>query len=44
MGNGQWAVGIKKIQERNARSNIIPSMPHARCERALVSKKDKLAK
>jgi hypothetical protein len=31
LGNGQWAVVIKKNQEHNARSNIIPSMPDAPC-------------
>jgi hypothetical protein len=29
MGNGQWAMKIKKTQERNARSNRIFSMPIA---------------
>ncbi|GAX41669.1 hypothetical protein NIES4075_26660 [Tolypothrix sp. NIES-4075] len=28
-GIGHWAMGIKKTQERNARSNKILSMPHA---------------
>jgi len=31
MGNGQWAMGIKRNQERNARFNTIPSMPNAPC-------------
>jgi hypothetical protein len=29
MGNGDWAFGIKQVEESNARSNRILSIPHA---------------